>query len=72
MGLFDFLRKHQTEEPAAVEVVEVPSGPVAPGSAGKMKLYNTPPKVAAMVMCIVADTMKKPLNELRFISIKEV
>ena len=30
------------------------------------------PKTAAMVMAIVADKMGKPINELRFISIKEV
>ena len=29
-------------------------------------------KIAAMLMAIVADKMGKPLNELRFISIKEV
>ena len=44
----------------------------APGSAGALKLYDTPPKTAAMLMAIVADKMGKPLNELRFISIKEV
>lgn len=37
-----------------------------------MKLYDVPDKEAAMIMAIVADKMKKPLNELRFISIKEV
>ncbi len=45
---------------------------LAPGSAGDIKLYDTPPKVAAMIMAIVADEMGKPLNELRFKSIKEV
>ena len=44
----------------------------APGSAGQLKLYDVPPKTAAMLMAIVADKMGKPLNELRFISIKEV
>ena len=44
---------------------------VAPGSAGKLKLHDVPPKTAAMLMAIVADKMGKPLNELRFISIKE-
>ena len=47
-----------------------PTGPVAPGSAGGLKLYDTPEKDAAMVMAIVADTLGKPLNELRFLSIK--
>ena len=49
-------------------VAEVP----APGTDGQLKLYDTPPKTAAMIMAIVADKMGKPLNELRFISIKEV
>lgn len=43
-----------------------------PGSAGELKLYDTDPKDAAMIMAIVADSLGKPLNELRFISIKEV
>ena len=55
--------------PAPVAAAE----PVAaPGTAGQLKLYDTPPKTAAMIMAIVADKMGKPLNELRFISIKEV
>ena len=52
--------------PAAVE------SPAAPGSAGQLKLYDVSPKTAAMIMAIVANQMGKPLNELRFISIKEV
>lgn len=49
-----------------------PAVPAAPGSAGKLKLYDTPDKEAAMIMAIVANQMGRPLNELRFISIKEV
>ena len=48
-----------------------PSKPLAPGTAGECKLYGTDPRDAALIMAIVADEMKKPLNELRFISIKE-
>ena len=75
--LFSAKKEKETEEPAAptVEVVPVPAEPeipMAPGSAGQLKLYDTPPKTAAMLMAIVADKMGKPLNELRFISIKEV
>ena len=44
----------------------------AQGSAGELKLYDTDPRDAAMIMAIVADSLGKPLNELRFISIKEV
>ena len=51
--------------------VEAPK-PVAPGAAGELKLHDVEPKTAAMLMAIVADKMGKPLNELRFISIKEV
>ena len=54
--------------PAAAPAAPQP----APGTAGKLKLYDTNPKTAAMIMAIVADKMGKPLNELRFISIKEV
>lgn len=46
--------------------------PAAPGAAGGVKLYNVEPKTAAILMAIVADKLQKPLNELRFISIKEV
>ena len=46
--------------------------PAAPGTAGQLKLHDVEPKTAAIVMAIVADKMGKPLNELRFISIKEV
>ena len=52
--------------PAPVEA------PAAPGTAGQLKLHDVEPKTAAMIMAIVADKMGKPLNELRFISIKEV
>ena len=37
-----------------------------------MKIYDTDPRDAAMIMAIVADKLQKPLNELRFVSIKEV
>ena len=57
--------------PAPAPVPEAPK-PTAPGSAGELKLHDVEPKTAAMLMAIVADKMGKPLNELRFISIKEV
>ncbi len=55
------------EAPAAA-----PEAPAAPGTAGQLKLHNVEPKTAAMLMAIVANKLGKPLNELRFISIKEV
>lgn len=57
---------------AAAPVAAAPAKPLAPGSAGELKMYDVEPKTAAMIMAIVADKMGKPLNELRFISIKEV
>ena len=68
------IRKATRKKPAQVETAApVPvAAPVAPGSAGELKLHNVEPKTAAMLMAIVADKMGKPLNELRFISIKEV
>ena len=59
--------------PAVADIPEEPAEkPVAPGAAGQIKIHDVPPKTAAMLMAIVADKLKKPLNELRFISIKEV
>ena len=58
--------------PVAAPAAAEPVGEPAPGSAGKLKLYDTPDRDAAMIMAIVANKMGKPLNELRFISIKEV
>ena len=69
-------KKTEAAAPAAAPVAAAPAAPApapaAPGSAGPVKLYDTPPKTAAMIMAIVANQMGKPLNELRFISIKEV
>ena len=57
--------------PATVTPVAA-AAPEAPGTAGQLKLHDVSPKTAAMLMAIVANQMGKPLNELRFISIKEV
>ena len=62
--------KAAADVPAAAPAA--PAAPPAPGSAGKLKLYDTPEKEAAMIMAIVANKMGRPLNELRFLSIKEV
>ena len=56
---------------AAAAAPAVPNAP-APGSAGKIALHDVPDKTAAMLMAIVADRTGKPLNQLRFISIREV
>ena len=59
------------EEPAPAPA-PAPEPVKAPGSAGRLMLHDVEPKTAAMIMAIVADKMGKPLNELRFTSIKEV
>ena len=64
------------EEPAAAPAA-APAAPAvktapAPGTAGKIALHDVPDKTAAMLMAIVADRTGKPLNQLRFISIREV
>ena len=67
--------KNKAVAPAAAPAVAAAPAapaPVAPGSAGALKLHDVEPKTAAMIMAIVADKLGKPLNELRFISIKEV
>ena len=74
IGLF-FKKKPETKKETVAPMVEAKKEeqkPLAPGSAGQLKLHDVEPKTAAMLMAIVADKMGKPLNELHFISIKEV
>ena len=73
------VKEEAAKKAAAAEVKSAPAAaeikaelPLAPGSAGHVKLFDVPDKEAAMIMAIVADKMQKPLNELHFISIKEV
>ena len=74
MGKIMVARARKAQAAAVVEAAPVEAAPVAeaPGTAGELKLYDTDPRDAAMIMAIVADTLGKPLNQLRFISIKEV
>lgn len=70
------IRKKLSQNRKEITLVQAPveeaNKPAAPGTAGQIKLHNVPPKTAAMLMAIVADKTGKPLNELRFVSIKEV
>ena len=68
----DNRKKAAVPAPAAAPAAAVVDAPTAPGAAGGVKLYDVEPKTAAMIMAIVANQMGKPLNELRFISIREV
>lgn len=69
--MFKSAKRKAAKAPAAA-----PAAPAAPaaatGTAGELKLYDTDPRDAAMVMAIVADKLGKPINELRFKSIREV
>jgi hypothetical protein len=69
--------KRNAAAPVKVETVPEDPKPSAPqaeaiGTAGQLKLHDVDPKSAAMIMAIVADKLDKPLNQLRFLSIKEV
>ena len=74
VGKFFTAKKAAPAEEKAAPAAAAPAAPkkLAPGSAGDVKIYDTDPRDAAMIMAIVADKLGKPLNELRFISIKEV
>ena len=65
-------RKGKTVAVEPAEPVAEPVQVAAPGAAGQLKLHNVDPKTAAMLMAIVANKLQKPMNELRFVSIKEV
>ena len=68
----DTAKASVTAAPVPVVAAAPVAETAAPGTAGQLKLHDVSPKTAAMLMAIVANQMGKPLNELRFISIKEV
>lgn len=71
MGKIMVSRKKQPQA-APVEAAPVVTAAPAPGTAGEVKLYSVSDRDAALIMAIVANKLQKPLNELRFKSIKEV
>ena len=66
--------KKNAAAPAPVTPVAVEETPKSVGTrfGGEVMLYDTDPRDAAMCMAIVADTTGIPLNELKFISIREI
>lgn len=74
MNITDEPKKAKKTVPATAGAAPAAAvdAPLAPGSAGDLKLYDTDPRDAAMIMAIVADELQKPLNELRFLSIREI
>ena len=70
--MFKSAKRKAAKVPAAAPAAAPAAPAAAPGTAGELKLYDTDPRDAAMVMAIVADKLGNPLNELRFKSIREV
>lgn len=70
--MFKSAKRKVAKAPAAAAPAAPAAPAAAPGTAGELKLYDTDPRDAAMVMAIVADKLGKPINELRFKSIREV
>ena len=66
------ISRKKSAEPAAAPAAPAVKTAPAPGTAGKIALHDVPDKTAAMLMAIVASKTGKPLNQLRFISIREI
>lgn len=83
MGKIMVAKKAKTAAAAPAPAAPAPAAPaaapapkaapvLATGTAGECKLYNVGDREAAMLMAIVANKLGKPLNTLRFKSMKEV
>ena len=58
--------------PAAPVAAPAKEGKPGPRYTRELKLWDTDPRDAAMIMAIVAETTQIPLKELQFLSIKEI
>ena len=76
MGKIMVAKKAKTAAAAPAAPAAAPAPKAAPvlaaGTAGECKFYNVGDREAAMLMAIVANKLGKPLNTLRFKSMKEV
>ena len=83
MGQIMVAKKAKTAAAAPAPAAPAPAAPaaapapkaapvLAAGTAGECKFYNVGDREAAMLMAIVANKLGKPLNTLRFKSMKEV
>lgn len=80
MGKIMVAKKAKTAAAAPAPAPAAPAAAPAPkaapvlaaGTAGECKFYNVGDREAAMLMAIVANKLGKPLNTLRFKSMKEV
>jgi len=79
-SLFFKNKKDTAKAVSAPAVQAAPAAPAAPaaapgmvpGAKGEVKLFDVPDKTAAMIMAIVADKNEIPLEQLKFISIKQI
>lgn len=73
MGFIAIMNKvFSVKKKTVPDIVEKPAEPVKKKEIPEVKLTNVSDRDAAMIMAIVADESGIPLEELRFISIKEV
>ena len=83
MGKIMVAKKAKTAAAAPAPAAPAPAAPaaapapkaapvLAAGTAGECKFYNVGDREDAMLMAIVANKLGKPLNTLRFKSMKEV
>lgn len=76
VGKIMVAKKAKTAAAAPAPAAPAPAPKAAPvlaaGTAGECKFYNVGDREAAMLMAIVANKLGKPLNTLRFKSMKEV
>ena len=76
----DSVEKKAALAAAAAAPVAAPAPAAEPAKVEKpgpkytreLKLWDTDPRDAAMIMAIVAETTQIPLKELQFLSIKEI
>ena len=76
MGIIMLISKlfSENKKPKSVPIAPAPAvqQPARVDSCTGVKLVGVTDKEAALLMAIVADNLGKPLDSLRFISIKEV
>lgn len=69
--IIKLMNRNEKKETITVINESAPTAAPAKGSCGDLTLVKVSERDAAMIMAIVADQLKTPINELRFISIKE-
>ena len=67
-----FSERKKAPAPAASAPAPAPAADEKVDTYTGVKLINVTDREAAMIMAIVADELDKPLDNLRFVSIKEV